>query len=412
MIKISDKRNCCGCTACSQVCPKQCIEIREDQEGFKYPLVNPDLCVNCGLCEKVCPYLNSYPIPEEKPASFACKTKDDELRGKSSSGGLFTVLATKIIKEGGVVFGAKFDTDWSVIHSYTKTVEGLADFRGSKYVQSDMGDCFTQVKEFLKSGRKVMFTGTPCQVAGLNHFLQKQYDNLFTVDFVCHCVPSPKVWKKYLDEIKGDTKITHISFRDKSEGWARFGLAVTGETVSRPFCEIRSAVPAETVFLAKGNHLDNIYMKAFLSNLTVRPGCTNCPARYFKSGADITIADCWGFNEYHPELNDNKGMSLALLLTEKGIAFYQELENQLDSLQIPYVEVQEETNHNPIIRSPKYHPYRADFFKDFIKGKESAIALMTKYITKEEKNIKRRECIKSLIRKILGPKLINKLRGR
>ena len=153
-------------------------------------------------------------------------------------------------------------------------------------------------------------------------------------------------------------------------------------------------------------------MKAFLSNLTVRPGCTNCPARYYKSGADITIADCWGFNEYHPDLNDDKGMSLALLLTEKGKALYRELEKLMDSLQIPYVEVQEETNHNPIIRSPKYHPYRTQFFKGFIRGQESTIALMTKFITREEKNIKRKECIKSLIRKILGPKIINKLRGR
>lgn len=370
--------------------------MQEDDEGFKYPHVDARLCVNCGLCEKVCPYLNSYPIPEEKPVSFACKTKDDELRVKSSSGGLFTVLASKIILEGGVVFGAKFDSDWNVIHAYTDTVEGLADFRGSKYVQSDMGDCFAQVKDFLKAGRKVMFTGTPCQVAGLNHFLQKKYDNLFTVDFVCHCVPSPKVWKRYLEEVKRNTTITHVSFRDKSEGWARYGLSVT----------------SRDGFLAKGNHHENIYMKAFLSNLTVRPGCTNCPARFYKSGADITIADCWGFNEYHPELNDNKGMSLALLLTEKGARLYRELENQMDSLQIPYVEVQEETNHNPIIRSPKYHPYRAQFFKEFIGGEERTISLMTKYITKEENKIRRKECLKSFVRKILGPKLINKLRGR
>lgn len=176
--------------------------------------------------------------------------------------------------------------------------------------------------------------------------------------------------------------------------------------------EIRSTVPSETVVLAKGNHHDNIYMKAFLSNLTVRPGCTNCPARYYKSGADITIADCWGFNEFHPDINDNKGMSLALLLTEKGSALYHELEFQMDSLQIPYVEVQEETNHNPIIRSPKYHPYREKFFKDFINKSEGTIALMNKYVRKEEKNIRRKESMKSLVRKVLGPKLINKLRGR
>ena len=224
MINISDKRNCCGCTACSQVCPKSCITMQIDEEGFKYPQVDANLCVDCGLCEKVCPYLNSYPIPEEKPASFACKTKDDDLRGKSSSGGLFSVLATKIIQENGVVFGARFNEDWDVYHDYTETEAGLAEFRGSKYVQSDMGDCFAQVKNFLKTGRKVLFTGTPCQVAGLNHFIQKKFENLYTVDFVCHCVPSPKVWKSYLKEVRGNATITHISFRDKSEGWARYGL--------------------------------------------------------------------------------------------------------------------------------------------------------------------------------------------
>ena len=228
MIPITDKRNCCGCTACSQVCPKHCITMQMDSEGFKYPHVDTSLCVECGLCEKVCPYLNKYPIPIKKPASFACKTKNDELREKSSSGGLFTVLAAKVIQEGGVVFGAKFDAEWNVVHGYSETEEGLAAFRGSKYVQSDLGNCFTEVKNFLKSERQVLFTGTPCQVAGLNHFLQKKYDNLITVDFVCHCVPSPLVWKKYLEELCGDTTIKSVSFRDKSEGWARYGLAVTG----------------------------------------------------------------------------------------------------------------------------------------------------------------------------------------
>ena len=396
MIEIQDKRNCCGCTACSQVCPKRCISMQVDEEGFKYPKVDPDLCNNCGLCEKVCPYLNSYPIPAEKPASYACKTKDDSLRAKSSSGGLFTVLATKIIQDGGVVFGAKFDDDWHVVHGYAESVEGLSAFRGSKYVQSELGDSLKQVKEFLKDGRKVMFTGTPCQVAGLNHFLLKEYDGLVTVDFVCHCVPSPLVWKNYLEELRGDGIIKSVSFRDKSEGWAKFGLAVTGETA----------------VLAKGNHHDNIYMKAFLSNLIVRPGCTNCPARFYKSGADITIADCWGFNEYHPELNDDKGMSLALLLSGKGAALYHEVESQMDSLQIPYIEVQEESNHNPIIRSPKFHRYRNHFFNEFIKGEKGTIELLEKYIKKGENRKKRVNSAKAVVRGLLGNKLIDKLSGR
>lgn len=396
MIEIKDKRNCCGCTACSQICPKHCISMQEDREGFKYPKADSAVCNGCGLCEKVCPYTNAYPIPVEKPASFACKTKDDGLRKKSSSGGLFTVLASKIIKDGGVVFGAKFDDGWNVVHGCTETLEGLSAFRGSKYVQSDLGDSFKRVRDFLNGGRRVMFTGTPCQVAGLNHYLQKRYDGLVTVDFVCHCVPSPLVWKNYLDELSGGRIIKSVSFRDKSEGWAKFGLAVAGETA----------------VLTRGNHRDNIYMKAFLSNLIVRPGCTNCPARSYRSGADITIADCWGFNEFHPELNDDKGMSLALILTGKGAALYQEAESQMDSLRIPYVEVQEESNHNPIIRPPKYHKYRNCFFNEFIKGNKGTIELMEKYIQKGENRERRIASAKAVVRGLMGEKLINSFKSR
>ncbi len=396
MIEIKDKRHCCGCTACEQVCPKHCISMQEDEEGFKYPCVDASLCINCELCKKVCPYLNSYPIPTEKPASYACKTKDDELREKSSSGGLFTILATHIIQDGGVVFGAKFDDNWSVVHGYAETLDGLSAFRGSKYVQSDLGDSFNQVKDFLKGGREVMFTGTPCQVAGLNHFLQKKYDNLITVDFVCHSVPSPLVWKKYLDELRGDRIIKGVSFRDKSEGWARYGLYVL----------------ADNVLLTKGSHHDNIYMKAFLSNLIVRPGCKNCPVRCYQSGADITIADCWGFNEFHPELNDDKGMSLALLLTGKGVTSYHAIESQMDSLPIPYVEVQEETNHKPIIHSPMFHRYRNNFFNDLIKGDKGTVELMEKYIKKGEDRSRRVNSAKAVVRGLVGETVINRLKGR
>lgn len=355
---------------------------------------------------------DNYSIPKEKPLSYACKTKDDELRKNSSSGGLFTEIAIKFINEGGVVFGARFDSEWNVIHSYTETEEGLADFRGSKYVQSDMGNCFSQVKNFLNSGRKVLFSGTPCQVAGLNHYLQKRFENLFTLDFVCHGVPSPKVWKSYLNELKGGTVITKVSFRDKSEGWAKYGLAITSESI--PFHKegVQTDEATESVVLAKGNHRENLYMKAFLSNLIIRPGCTNCPARYYKSGADITIADCWGFNEFHPEINDDKGMSLVLLLSKKGIALWSEIERCIDSLKIPYEEVQEETNHSPIIRSPQYHHYRNKFFKTFIKGDVSTISLMKKYIGRRERHVKRITTIKAFVRLLLGDKLIKKLRGR
>ena len=200
MINIIDKKNCCGCNACVQHCPKSCVTMQEDEEGFLYPIVDQEACIDCGLCEKVCPVLNQG--EERKPLQvYAANNPNEEIRMQSSSGGVFTLLAETIIQEGGVVFGARFNDDWEVIHDYTETKEELAAFRGSKYVQSRIGDSYCQAEQFLKKGRKVLFTGTPCQIAGLNLFLRKEYGNLLTVDFICHGVPSPGVWKSYLEEL-------------------------------------------------------------------------------------------------------------------------------------------------------------------------------------------------------------------
>ena len=199
MIKIQDKSQCCGCEACRNICPKQCILMQEDKEGFLYPEVNLADCIDCGLCEIACPVL--HPAKERIPVAVcAAKHYDDNIRLASSSGGVFTFIAEQVIDEGGVVFGARFNDQWEVIHDYVETKEKLSCFRGSKYVQSRIGDTYKQVLHFLQSGRKVLFTGTSCQIVGLKLFLRKEYDNLLTVDVICHGVPSPKVWKKYLNE--------------------------------------------------------------------------------------------------------------------------------------------------------------------------------------------------------------------
>lgn len=200
MIKIEDKKKCCGCTACVQVCPKQCIDLIEDTEGFLYPKVNKKSCVECGACENVCPFTFTLQPRMNPLVSYAAKNRDEDVRKESSSGGIFTALAENVINEGGVVFGVRFDEKWNPVFDYTETVDGLAAFRGSKYVQSTVGDSFKQVRSFLKANRKVLFSGTPCQVAGLKLFLRHEYDNLLTVEVVCHGVPSPGVWRKYLGE--------------------------------------------------------------------------------------------------------------------------------------------------------------------------------------------------------------------
>ena len=315
MINIVEPQKCCGCSACIYICPKHSISFQEDRDGFIYPKVDLETCIDCGLCEKVCPMINqeSECLPL---ATYAAKNDNETVRLRSSSGGIFTLLAESVIGEGGVVFGARFNEDWEVVHDYTDTIEGLEPFRGSKYVQSCMGESYRQVENFLKADRKVMFTGTPCQIAGLRRFLRKDYMNLLTVDIICHGVPSPLVWRKYLEtktkaQCDAVPLLTGVSFRDKSAGWKKFSLVLKFST------ELASG---EQVTTMSSIFNDNDYMRAFLSNLSLRKSCYNCPAKSGKSGADITIGDFWGIENVRPEIDDDKGLSLVLVNSPKGMA--------------------------------------------------------------------------------------------
>lgn len=322
MIDIKEKKDCCGCGACVQRCPKSCISMREDKEGFLYPEVNKEMCIDCGLCEKVCPVINQS--EERKPmAVYAAKHKDERIRLASSSGGVFTAIAESVIDDGGVVFGAKFDKDWSVIHGYTETKEELAAFRGSKYVQSRIGDSYKDAEALLKTGRKVLFSGTPCQIAGLKRFLRKEYDNLLTVDFICHGVPSPGVWREYLKEETarqcggknsvlshpkdnlGDVRIENISFRDKRLGWKKYSFALT--------LSVPNGQGAKNTVLLSESLDKNIFLRGFLADLYLRPSCHACPAKKFKSGSDVTIGDFWGVQNVMPEIDDDKGVSALMV---------------------------------------------------------------------------------------------------
>lgn len=302
MIKATPN-TCCGCSACAQRCPKQCITMQADGEGFLYPVVNAELCIDCGLCEIVCPCLNQSKL--KTPITVqSFEAKDAAVRKQSSSGGAFTLLAEHIINKGGMVFGARFDDNWNVVHDYTETVDGLKAFRGSKYVQSVISDCYQKAEVFLKAGREVMFSGTPCQIAGLKHYLRKDYANLLSVDIACHSVPSPFIWQEYLKGIK--TKdIADINFRDKRKGWERYGLSIANNKGSAFFQE----------------HDSNSYMQLFLHGITVRPSCFDCPAKDGRSGADITLGDCWGILKMVPGYpNVQQGVSFVICNTEKGQA--------------------------------------------------------------------------------------------
>ena len=305
MIQIKDKNECCGCSACVQRCPKRCISLEEDKEGFLYPNVDEINCINCGVCEKVCHEL--HPYEEKRPIEvYAAINKDEEIRLNSSSGGIFYLMAENTIKDGGVVFGAKFDKDWQVVFDYSETYEGCKSFMGSKYVQANVDSAFKNAECFLKRGRKVLFSGTPCQIAALHHFLRKEYPNLYTVDFVCHGVPSPKVWRLYLKEVmKKYNDIHNIEFRNKRNGWKDFYFVL----------EDNAKDVSQSLYIS---HFEDPYMKAFLENMSIRPSCYNCKAKQGRSNSDITIADFWGIWNEFPQIDDDKGTSLILINTPKG----------------------------------------------------------------------------------------------
>ena len=347
MISITRKQDCCGCNACAQICPKQCITMQEDNEGFLYPRVDTENCIDCHLCEKICPVSNHG--TERKPLKvYAAINKDEEVRKQSSSGGIFTALAEQVIKQGGVVFGARFDERWQVKHDYTETMEGLAAFRGSKYVQSQIGNSYQEAERFLKAGRKVLFSGTPCQIAGLRNYLRKEYDNLLTVDFICHGVPSPMVWRRYLKEEvarqcdRKNSVLTHpiheedvlvegISFRDKTMGWKKFSFALTLSTTngSGDKIQFRSCYPMTK----------NEYLRGFMSNVYLRPSCYSCAFKCLKSKSDITLGDFWNIRLYNKHLDDNQGLSLMLLNNSRGQCLANAIRSEVAFYSIPNYDI-------------------------------------------------------------------------
>lgn len=371
MINIKNKQDCCGCSACSQRCPKHCISMQMDNEVFLYPHVDSSKCIDCHLCEKVCPCLNQE--ESQQPLScYAAKNKDEEIRKQSSSGGIFTALAEKVLVNKGVVFGACFDNNWQVIHTYIEKKQDIAIFRGSKYVQSQIGETFKQAESFLKEGQIVLFSGTPCQISGLNHYLRKQYDNLLTVEVVCHGVPSPKIWREYLRTLN-IVKIGSISHKDKSTGWRGYSFTVKNTAEKVVFTE---------------RAYDNKYMMAFNRNLTLRPSCFSCPAKAGKSKADITLADFWGIENIIPKMDDNKGTSFICGNTQKGKIYIKEL-----NIQLKQVDYQKTIQYNSCILKSTIEPTdRLRFWGEYKKRGIKVLLLLKK----QKPNI-----IKRIIKRLL-----------
>lgn len=336
MINITNKKDCCGCSACVQRCPKQCISLHEDNEGFLYPHVNTNDCINCGLCEKVCPWLNRQNKLQPLEV-LAVKNRNEEERMASSSGGVFIALAKKVIADGGVVFGAVFDEKWEVKHTYAEKIEDVKPMMGSKYLQSRIENSYKDAEKFLKDGRLVLFTGSPCQITGLHNYLRTDYSNLLSIDFLCHGVPSPGVWRKYLNEAFDRSeisptsekkaasysptsltyKIKNIEFRNKTfRGWKNFSLVINGTL---------SETGGNSLLLSESFH-QNPYMRGFLSDVYLRPSCYKCKCKNGISHSDITIGDFWGAPKTMPDFDDDKGIGLVLVNTNKGKVIFDSLD--------------------------------------------------------------------------------------
>lgn len=315
MIK-ADKYNCTGCFACYSACPAKCIEMRYDDDGFFQPYVNASECLKCNMCNKVCPAL-SKDGQSDKPEAFAVVNKDEGIREQSSSGGMFTALASYVLERDGVVFGAAFDEGFDVKHVEITSADELHRLRGSKYVQSKIGDTLKKAKEYLDKERLVYFSGTPCQISGLLKYLGKEYDNLITQDIVCHGVPSPAVfdeYKKYREE-KAGSRITYFSFRKKKEGAE--GYFVYMEFENGTVYE----VPASK----------DEYTKTYLANICLRNSCYDCNHKSKNRPSDFTLADFWGVEKLHPEMSadKDKGISLVLANSDKARRILDELSPQL-----------------------------------------------------------------------------------
>ena len=350
MIEIKNKENCCGCHACYSICPVNAIKMKRDEKGFEYPVVDKEKCINCDLCKKVCPIINNMQNDKKKEdiKAYACMNKDLKTRMNSSSGGIFTLIAEYILKLNGVVFGASFNENFEIVHSYIEKVEDIHKFQGSKYVQSKIGEMYKKAKEFLENDRYVLFTGTPCQIEGLYQYLQKDYDKLYTQDLICHGVPSPKVWNKYLEEKSKEYKgkPEEISFREKeNRGWGDYEIKIQFE---------------DTSYIS--NHNKDIYMQAFIKDISLRDSCYNCKFKKKLRNSDITLADFWGVGNIDQDLNDNKGTSLVILNSKDGQNLFEKIKEKIICKQVNF---EEAIRYNPsMINSAKKTEKREEFFKD------------------------------------------------
>lgn len=314
---ICEKNKCCGCGSCSEICPKHCIEMIEDREGFLYPCIDDEQCINCNLCRRSCPVLNVKDETTFDQSAYIVQNKDSNICRESTSGGMFTAIASEIIHRNGIVYGAAYDKEFRVTHQSAKTISELGKFRNSKYVQSSLNGTFKSVQMYLEHGVWVCYSGTPCQIEAIKQYLKKEYENLILIDVVCRAVPSPLVWKKYLHMIQRKTglPIKNIRFRDKKYGYKYSTMDFTD---------------------TNGNSIYNMGVesdpmhRAFFSDICDRPCCYQCLFKKRYRESDFTIWDCFQVGRFSKKLDNDRGATRVLIHSKKGIQFFETIKEQLE----------------------------------------------------------------------------------
>nr|WP_302595504.1 Coenzyme F420 hydrogenase/dehydrogenase, beta subunit C-terminal domain [uncultured Cellulosilyticum sp.] len=373
-MEICNSVECTGCMACRNICPVDAIQVKADRYGFYIPVIAEDKCLKCGKCKKICP--NNYLVEGESSNQIVLATwrKEKEIREKSTSGGIFTGVAEWIIQQDGVVFGAIMDKAHNVRHSLARTMAEVEAMRGSKYVQSDVGYSYRAVKKELETGRVVLYTGTPCQLAGLYRYLEKPYDNLYTMDIVCHGVPSPKVFKDYIQYIEESAhdEAIEISFRKKKPSWSVFSMYIKFQTGKE--------------YIKDAYH--DPYLVGFLDDYLSRECCYTCKYTRESRLGDITAADFWSYVSYtYKERNTEKGISLVILNTEKGKRIFEDLKDKYFFVERS---IQEAKRGNRCLTKPYGKAKkREEFWKEYNESNDF-IRCASKFFPKKKRSLKHR----------------------
>ncbi len=384
---------CNGCGSCAVNCPKQCIVMKKNNEGFVVPMINENKCVNCGICEEKCPVIHNNDISESVKA-YAMYLKNDTVRLKSSSGGVFPIIAKKIISEGGYVCGVIYDESFMVKHIITNQLQDIKKMQGAKYIQSSSYECFEYIKKLLTNNKKVLFVGTPCQVQALKTCIKNKKDNLFTIDMICHGVSSPNVWLEYLHErSESDANgcpIINVNMRNKESGWSNYQYSIEIDYSNKKiYKEFQNVDP---------------FMLGFTRNLYLRDSCSNCQFKGIYRTSDITLGDYWGIWNQYPEFDDNKGTSLVLVHTSKGNAILNDVNKYFNIIEVD--PLQSISENKSAIEQSISNEKRKEFFNKFNNGEKLQIIIPELLNLKVSTKLTFKQKIKNIVFKIKKELLI------